>query len=151
MRLSRSLFTFERDKRALVQGDLLSADASSQTRRSAPGVDPGPLQTDMTDFNMWTPITAEELEILVTSALRDCTPGQAEAFARYRVPFYPVPIRRDTELETVFVVAHLPGGLLYFEDIEDCFVVSPLAPDGSIAEPGYSQFELRHVLALAGF
>ncbi|MDH0863375.1 hypothetical protein [Mitsuaria sp. GD03876] len=91
-----------------------------------------------------------ELEALVEAALQRCTPDQRDAFSRYRVPFYEVPIRRGDALERVHVVAHLPLGLLYYEDVEEGFEVSTLAADGAIAEPGANQFDLRHILFQMG-
>ncbi|WP_431263264.1 hypothetical protein ACQ859_25170 [Roseateles chitinivorans] len=100
---------------------------------------------------MWTPISAEELADLVQAELRQCTPAQAEAFSNHRVPFYQVPIPRGDATESVFVIAHLQGKVLYYEDVEDGFELSALSPEGAIASPGYNQFELRHVLSQLGF
>ena len=49
-------------------------------------------------------------------------------------------------IESVFVVARKEDVVVYYEDVEDGFNVSSLAPDGSIASPGYEQWELSHVL-----
>jgi len=99
---------------------------------------------------MWRPLSIPELEDIVAQQLTACTPSQQLAFAQYRVPFYKVPIHRLGEVEDVLVVAHLPGGLLYFEDIEEGFELSVLGDDGKIPEQGCNQYELCHVLTRAG-
>jgi len=98
----------------------------------------------------WCPITRLELEILVEDELTRCSPEQAQFFARYRVPFFEVPIHRLEEVERVFVVARLPAGVIYYEDTEEGFEFSGLAPDGSVEAPGFNQLELRHLLSQLG-
>jgi hypothetical protein len=98
----------------------------------------------------WRPITRLELETLVEDELTRCSPGQSQFFARYRVPFFEAPIHRSGEAEKVFVVAQLPAGVIYYEDVEDGFEFSSLARDGSIEATGSNQFELRHVLSQLG-
>ena len=99
----------------------------------------------------WRPIPAPELEALVSSQLSVCSPTQQTAFARYRVQLYPAPFRRADALEQVLVVAELPVGLLYYDDVEEGFEVG--APDsrGILHDCGCNQFELKHALARAGF
>lgn len=99
---------------------------------------------------MWQPITADNLDALVTEQLRACSSAQQAAFARYRVPFYAVPIHRLGSVEWVFVVAEFASGVLYYEDVEEGFEVSALGADGSIPNRGCNQYELRHVLAHLG-
>jgi hypothetical protein len=99
---------------------------------------------------MWQPITITALDAILSEQLGGCTPEQRTAFAGYRVPFYAVPIRRLGTVESVFVVAELPNGLLYFEDVEEGFEISALGADGAIADQGCNQYELCHVLAQAG-
>ena len=48
--------------------------------------------------------------------------------------------------KTVFVVAELLGGVIYFEDIEEGFEFDRPGPDGAIAEQGRNQYALRHLL-----
>lgn len=99
---------------------------------------------------MWQPITITELDAIVSEQLGACTPEQQTAFAGYRVPFYAVAIRRLGAVESVFVVAELPNGLLYYEDVEEGFEISALGADGIIPDQGCNQYELRHVLTQAG-
>ena len=101
----------------------------------------------METSSAWSPVTAAELEQIVSTQLKACTPEQREHFNRIRVPFFQVPIRRDEGLEDVFVVALLPDGdLICYEDVEDGFEIVRLDSEGVIADYACNQFELRHVL-----
>ena len=100
---------------------------------------------------MWQPISLAELQELVANELQRCTQNQKEAFARFQVPFYLVPIYRFRNLESVWVVAKLPPGLLYYEDVEEGFELGVLDEDGALQDHGCNQYELSHVLAQAGF
>lgn len=71
----------------------------------------------------WQPMSIPELEALVASQLLACTPAQQAAFSTYRVTIYSVSFQRPTALERVLVVAELPSGLLYSEDVEEGFEV----------------------------
>jgi len=79
-----------------------------------------------------------------------CSLAQQIAFASYRVPFYPVPFQRSSTLEQVFVVAELPSGLLYYEDVEEGFEVGVLDANGILQDHGCHQLELTHALSRAG-
>lgn len=58
---------------------------------------------------------------------------------------------RDGVSESVFIVAQLKEMVIYYEDVEDGFNVSEVAPDGSIATPGFEQWTIadavQHLLA----
>ena len=95
----------------------------------------------------WHPVTVAELEAIVERQLSQCSLLQKAAFEAFRVPFYPVPIHRLGSLEQVLVVAHLPTGLLYFEDVEDGFDVGCLDIDGALAPTTCDQLDLKHVLS----
>jgi hypothetical protein len=97
---------------------------------------------------IWQPITSTQLEEIVARQLQSCTPSQQEAFSRFRVPLYKVPIQADEE--SVFVLAHLPFGLLYYEDIEEGFEVATLGVDGTLPRRDCNQYDLCHVLTRAG-
>ena len=79
-----------------------------------------------------------------------CSPAQKIAFASYRVPFYSVPFQRSRALEQVLVVAELPSGLLYYEDVEEGFEVGVLDANGILQDHGCNQLELTHALSRAG-
>lgn len=99
---------------------------------------------------MWQPISLAELEELVAKELQRCTHNQKDAFARFRVQFYQVPIYRLGSLESVWVVAELPPGLLYYEDVEEGFELGVLGDDGALQNHGCNQYELSHALAQTG-
>lgn len=101
-------------------------------------------------MSTWQPITIAELELVVAEQLRACSPSQQMAFASHRVPFYAVPIRRYGSLEYVLVIAEVPGGLLYYEDVEEGFELGALE-DGVLPEAHCQQFELTHALHRLGF
>lgn len=99
---------------------------------------------------MWEPITVEALEEIVARQLDACTGDQRAAFAAYRVPFYPVPLHRFGGREEALVVAVLPQGLLYFEDVEEGFEIGVLGEDGALPDQGCGQFEITHILYQLG-
>ena len=72
------------------------------------------------------------------------------AFTSCRVPFYPVPLSRLGAIESALIVAELPTGLLYFEDVEEGFEIGTPGPDGVLPDQGCNQLELAHVLTRAG-
>ena len=96
---------------------------------------------------MWKPISQSELEALLDRELSNCTVEQQNIFSQYRVTPYKVPIHRLRNLEEVFVVAELPTGIVYYEDIEEGFEFDHLEADGAIPKQGCNQYELRHVLS----
>ena len=98
------------------------------------------------DSAPWRSTSKEELDDLITEQLSECTPEMRRVFASCRTPLRRVPIERGRGIEEVFVVAMLPNGALYYDDVEEGFEVSPLLPDGRIATPGGSQLKLTHVL-----
>lgn len=99
----------------------------------------------------WQPISVSELEALIASQLLACTPAQQAAFATYRVAMYHVPFQRPTALERVLVVAELPSGMLYYEDVEEGFEVGAMDAAGGIQDHGCNQLKLTHALAWEGF
>jgi len=96
--------------------------------------------------NIWRPISVKDLNNLLAKELEDCSLEQQRFFEKYHVPAYKVPINRLGKLEEVFVVAKLPKGIIYYEDIEEGFAFDSLGQDGAIPTQNCSQFELRHVL-----
>lgn len=97
-------------------------------------------------MSTWTPITYNELKALVAKELRTCSAEQKEYFVQIATDIRAVPIVRGGVNESVFVVAQDRGIVVYYEDVEEGFNLSPLAADGSIASPGYEQWKLRHAL-----
>ena len=98
----------------------------------------------------WQSITVEELEAIIAKQLAACSEKQRVVFAAYRVPFYLAPIHRAGAIESVLVVANLPYGLLYFEDVEEGFEIETPGGDGILPGAYCNQLELTHALYRAG-
>jgi hypothetical protein len=94
----------------------------------------------------WQPISAEKLDALIAAQLDDCSLKQRQLFERCKIVPHPAKIDRLGKIETVFIVAKAGDLVLYYEDVEDGFNISSLGPDGSIASPGYEQWDLGHAL-----
>ncbi|RTQ86081.1 MULTISPECIES: hypothetical protein [Stenotrophomonas] len=94
----------------------------------------------------WQPITQEELATLISRQLQDCSPIQRAIFDSLRVPFRAVRLHRLGMIERVWVVAQLPDGLLYYEDVEEGFEVGTPGEDGVLPGRGCSQLALTHIL-----
>ena len=94
----------------------------------------------------WRPATIEEVKEIVAADLANCDTEQTAAFRKYAVEPYRAPIWRDGNLESVVVVAQKSGEVMYWEDVEEGFNISPVRPDRTILEPGYNQDELAFAL-----
>ncbi|MBL0027679.1 MAG: hypothetical protein IPO95_04630 [Rhodanobacteraceae bacterium] len=97
-------------------------------------------------MDSWSPATAEDVASMIERHLLECPAELATLFASIRTPLRAVPIERFGNTEYVFVVAEHNGVVVYYEDVEEGFNLSPLAADGSIATPGYEQWKLHHAL-----
>ncbi len=94
----------------------------------------------------WQPVAAEELSQILERELAKCEPAQREAFGRYRIAPRATPIVRYGNAEFVFAVAERGDEVLYYEDVEEGFNISRRDSRGTIANPGFEQWELRHAL-----
>jgi len=94
----------------------------------------------------WKPTTVEEVKNIVTADLANCDEEQLEIFRRYALEPYLAPILRYAEMGTVVVVARKGEEVIYWEDVEEGFNVSPISEDGRILEHWCNQDELRHAL-----
>ena len=94
----------------------------------------------------WEPITAAELQALLDGEVERCSPTLRAFFSTYRVDPYAVPFRRVGGLEYVWVVAELPAGRLYYEDVEEGFEVGRPDANGVLDDNGCNQLELHHAL-----
>ena len=90
-------------------------------------------------MDTWQPVTVKELESLIAAHLADCSLDQQQ------LP-RPTPIDRGGNIESVFAVAQARDLVMYYEDVEEGFNISPLSQEGAIASPGYEQWELCHAL-----
>ena len=94
----------------------------------------------------WEPISATELEELVNKQLNDCGPELIAVFERYKVNPFRAPIDRYGREEHVFVVARKGDEVMYFEDVEDGFNLSPISTDGKILEHWCNHDDLKYAL-----
>jgi hypothetical protein len=95
----------------------------------------------------WAPISADQLEALVSRELLRCSPEQRALFEAFRVPMRKESIDRHGAVETVYVVAQKGESVIYYEDVEEGFNLSLLGPRGEIAVQGFEQWELSHALS----
>jgi len=100
-------------------------------------------------MDSWTPINREALQSLVNSQLAECSPALRSIFEARKVDPYLASIRRpgSQDPEQVFVVARKDDVVMYYEDVEESFNLSPVSDDGWIVEPGFEQDTLRWALA----
>ena len=94
----------------------------------------------------WRPATIEEVKAIVQGDLQECDDEQIAAFEQYALEPCPMPILRYGTLEQVVVVARRGNEVIYWEDVEEGFNVSPVAKDGHILEHWCNQDDLRIAL-----
>ncbi len=94
----------------------------------------------------WQPATIEEVKRIVEKDLRECDAEQIATFKRYAVEPYVAPIVRYGKMESVVVIARRGDEVIYWEDVEDGFNVSPSDRDGRILEHWCNQDELAFAL-----
>lgn len=92
------------------------------------------------------PATIEEVSEIVARDLKNCDTEQLAAFDKYRVEPFSAPIVRYGQTETVVVVARNGDQVIYYEDVEDGFNVSPISIHGQVLEHWCNQDELRLAL-----
>ena len=88
------------------------------------------------------PTRVAEVTKIVENDLANCDDEQRAIFLRYGVEPYEAPILRHGEMETVIVVARKGKEVIYWEDVEEGFNLSPVAEDGRILEHWCNQDEL---------
>lgn len=94
----------------------------------------------------WQPATVEEVKRIVHRDLKACDDAQLAAFEKYSVEPYIAPIVRSGRNETVVVVARKQNQVIYWEDVEDGFNISPVSAEGRILEHWCNQDELAFAL-----
>src|SRR5678815_3721764 len=94
----------------------------------------------------WQPATVDQVNEIVARDLKNCDSAQLVAFETYRVKPFTAPIMRYGELESVVVVARKGDQVIYYEDVEDGFNVSPINQYGEILKHWCNQDELRYAL-----
>ncbi len=91
-------------------------------------------------------MTIEDVKEIVGRELNDCDAEQRATFHRYAVDPYWAEILRYGRLEKVAVVARKGNRVIYWEDEEEGFNISPVDESGRILQHLCNQDELRHAL-----
>ena len=94
----------------------------------------------------WKPATVEAVKKIIEDDLANCDDEQLAAFRHYGVAPYVAPILRYGKVESVVVVARRGSEVIYWEDVEEGFNLSPMAEGGRILEHHCNQDELKHAL-----
>jgi hypothetical protein len=95
----------------------------------------------------WKPASRAEVERILSEQLAGCTPEQRAAFERLRVPLREAPIERYGRIDGVFLVARKGNEVMYYEDVEGGFELSPLDAKGRILRKGCNQDPLQAALS----
>jgi hypothetical protein len=90
----------------------------------------------------WKPETVDDVRDILKADLERCTPEQAAVLGQYSVEPHFSPIVRYGESGYVVVVAPKSDEVIYREDVEEGFNISPLGWGGSILEHWCNQDEL---------
>lgn len=100
-------------------------------------------------MNSWRPITDVEFFRLFNEQYAALDDDQRKLFDRYRTDPWTAVIRRSEQAgdEPVLVVAQVDNGVLYFDDVEYGFNISPVDQSGRILTPGGSQNTLKEAVA----
>ena len=77
-------------------------------------------------MNDWQPATIEGINEIIATDLKDCDSEQLAAFDKYRVEPFSAPLVRYGQMESVVIVARNGDQVIYYEDVEDGFQVSPI-------------------------
>jgi hypothetical protein len=94
----------------------------------------------------WTPATIEDVKQIIEADLDICDEEEVEMFESFAVDPYHAPVIRDGKTESVVVVARKGDAVIYWEDVEEGFNVSPVDANGLILEHGCDQDELGTAL-----
>ena len=94
----------------------------------------------------WKPGSIKEVSAIVQEDLADCDSEQAAVFNRYAVEPFAASIVRCGRIESVIIVARKENEVIYWEDVEYGFNVSPIDENGTILEHWCNQDELRYAL-----
>ncbi|HWF06468.1 MAG TPA: hypothetical protein VHA06_22450 [Candidatus Angelobacter sp.] len=90
----------------------------------------------------WQSAAVEQLKLIVHGDLETCDAEQFAIFTRYAIEPYLAPIVRNGTIESVVVVARRENEVIYWEDVEEGFNVSPIDSNGQILEHWCNQDEL---------
>lgn len=94
----------------------------------------------------WKPASIKEVKEILQEDLPDCDPEQLAVFHAFALEPFAAPIVRNGQTESVIVVARRDNEVIYWEDVECGFNVSPIDENGTILEHWCNQDELRSAL-----
>jgi hypothetical protein len=94
----------------------------------------------------WQPATIEDVQRIIEQDLKACDAQQTRAFKQYAIKPYMASILRYEQKESVVVVARKGNEVIYWEDVEEGFNVSPVDSEGNILEHWCNQDELNFAL-----
>jgi hypothetical protein len=94
----------------------------------------------------WRPATVDGVKEIVKRDLAECDDHQIATFRQYSIEPSLVSIVRNGIVGSVVVVARTSNEVIYWEDIEEGFNVSPIGTDGSFLEHWCNQDGLRFAL-----
>jgi hypothetical protein len=94
----------------------------------------------------WRAATIDDVKAILNRDLGKCDAAQLEVFREYSVEPYFAPLERFGDTENVVVVARKSSEVMYWEDVEEGFNISPVASDGRILEHGSNQDNLGWAL-----
>jgi len=97
-------------------------------------------------MDTWRPATVEEVVRIVNQDLEVCDAKQVTTFKKYRIEPYVARIVRCGSDESVIVVARRGNEVIYWEDVEAGFNISPIGPNEQILEHGCNQNLLAFAL-----
>jgi hypothetical protein len=100
-------------------------------------------ETDMS----WKPTNRREIEEILAQQVADLSEDERQAFERFRLEPYQAPITRYGKNEKVFVVARNGDEVMYWEDVEEGFNISPFDRSGQITQHWCNQDSLKFALA----
>jgi hypothetical protein len=95
----------------------------------------------------WHPATKQEVEAIIAKDILELSTEELSFFEQCRVDLYQAPIIRYGNKEMVYVVARNGHYVLYWEDVEEGFNISPLDSSGRMTEHWCNQDSLKWALA----
>jgi hypothetical protein len=110
------------------------------------GFNPSVVQKCNKALMAWKPATVEEVQKIVQNDLTHCSDEQIALFEKCKIAPTTFPIVRYGRLETVVVIAQKGQEVMYWEDVEEGFNISPLSSDRQIREHWCNQDELGFAL-----
>src|SRR5579871_3178772 len=94
----------------------------------------------------WESASIAHVRKLLSDELLNCDEKQLAVFKQFAVEPHRAPIIRYGNNETVVVIARNGNEVIYYEDVEEGFNVSPISPDGRVLEHWCNQDELKFAL-----